>query len=152
VRAVVTVRIDQAALVRGQTEPDETCEIPGIGTVSVALARSVLGDAYFALLVRDGIDVHSLVTGGHTVTDRQRLALVERDPVCVVEGCDMAFGLEIHHWMADYNQIPRTKVDETCRVCTWHHHQITYRGATLTRMDGAWVYRPGARRAQPAAA
>jgi hypothetical protein len=150
---VVTVRVDHAALLRGATEPGETCEIPGIGPVSVALARSVLGDAYWALVVRDGRDVHTLVTGGHTVTDRQRLALVERDPVCTIPGCDMAYGLEVHHWVTDYVDVPRTKVDETARVCTFHHHAITYHGATLSRApDGTWVYRPRVRPPQPAAA
>jgi uncharacterized protein DUF222 len=44
-RALVHVRVDHAALVRGRTERGETCEIPGVGPIPVATARALSSDA-----------------------------------------------------------------------------------------------------------
>ena len=39
---------------------------------------------------------------GRSVSAHVQSALEERDPVCVVPGCDVAHGLENHHWAVDY--------------------------------------------------
>ncbi len=61
VPATVIVRVDHAALVRGTTEPGETCEIAGIGPVPVPVARKLEGDdSILKVLVHDTTDVRAI--------------------------------------------------------------------------------------------
>ena len=53
----VIVVVDIEALRRGEVEAGETCEIRGVGPVSVAAARELLGDAALAIVIKDGVDV-----------------------------------------------------------------------------------------------
>ena len=91
-RATVCIRVDGAALKRGFTKTGETCHIPGVGPVPVATVRRQLADAYVKILVRDGKDVTTVCHAGRTVTAHVQSALEERDPSCVVPGCDVAPG------------------------------------------------------------
>jgi hypothetical protein len=43
--AVIHVQVDHAALLRGHLADGETCEIPGIGAISVATAQALASDA-----------------------------------------------------------------------------------------------------------
>ena len=87
-----------AALRRGWTEGDETCEIPGVGTVSVSAARDLLGDSILALVIRSGVDVVSVTNLGPTFTVAQRTAIWARaGGVCEIPGCGATTGLEIDH-------------------------------------------------------
>src|SRR5205085_6364394 len=56
-RAVVHVRVDHEALLRGHTEAGEVCEVPGVGPIPVATARAWAGDAVLKALVTNGVDV-----------------------------------------------------------------------------------------------
>ena len=79
------------------------CEIPGVGPVPVSTVRGMLSEAFLKLLVTDGVNVLTrCVTWGAAVPAHVRTALEERDPTCVVPGCDVAMGLEIDHWQTDY--------------------------------------------------
>jgi hypothetical protein len=49
-KALVRIRIDAEAFLRGHAEPEETCSIPGVGPVPVASARALLGDAILELV------------------------------------------------------------------------------------------------------
>jgi hypothetical protein len=44
--AVVHVRVDHAALKRGHVVAGELCEVPGVGPIPVAAARSFAADAF----------------------------------------------------------------------------------------------------------
>ena len=87
-RATVHVRVDHAALQRGHVEPGELCEIPGVGPVPVEVARRLVVDSVLNVLVTDGVDVTAVAHAGRTIPIALRRALVERDPECVVPGCD----------------------------------------------------------------
>ena len=86
--ATVHVRVDHAALVRGHVEPGELCEIPGVGPIPVEVARRLAVDSVLNVLVTDGVDVTTVAHSGRTIPAALRRALVERDPECVVPGCD----------------------------------------------------------------
>ncbi len=140
-RATVCIRVDGAALKRGFTTTGETCHIPGVGPVPVAAVRRQLADAHVKILVRDGKDVTTVCHAGRTVTAHVHSALEERDPVCVVPGCDVAHGLENHHWDVDYVVCKTTSLAGLARVCHWHHGLLTHGGYVLEGEPGSWVMR-----------
>jgi hypothetical protein len=94
VPAKVIVHVDAAALRRGHTVAGETCEIAGIGPVAVSTARELLGDAFLALVIEDGMDIRNVTHLGRAPTAHQRTALEARGMVCAVPGCGRATGSE----------------------------------------------------------
>ena len=62
--AVVHVRVDHAALVRGHVEDGEVCDIPGVGPIPVATARTLAADGVLKVLVTKGVDVVAVAHGG----------------------------------------------------------------------------------------
>lgn len=85
-RATIHVRVDHAALVRGSTEPNETCEIPGVGPIPAATARALASDAILSTVITKGVDVAAVAHFGRTISARLRTALEARDTECVVPG------------------------------------------------------------------
>ena len=85
--AMVHVRVDHAAFVRGHTEAGETCEVPGVGPVPVATARALASDAVLSAIVSDGVDVRAVAHLGRTIPAHVRTALEARDLTCVVPRC-----------------------------------------------------------------
>jgi hypothetical protein len=140
--ASVHIRVDQAALRRGHVKAGETCEIPGVGPVPVATATRALSDAFVKLFVTDGVDVQSVCHVGRSVPAHVQSALEERDPVCVVPGCDVAHGLESHHWDVPYAECGTSTMRGLARICGWHHDLVTYDGYELTGGPGKWEFQP----------
>jgi len=138
----VVVRVDAKALRRGYAQHEETCEIPGVGPIPVASAQRLLGDAFLKLLVTDGVDVTTVCHAGRGIRAHVQSALAERDRTCVVPGCEVANGLESHHWRQDYVKCQTTSLDGLARVCKRHHDLITYEGFTLTGGPGRWKLVP----------
>jgi len=136
--AHVVVRVDAGALRRGRLEGDEICEIPGIGPVPVSVARELLGDALYTLVVTKGVDVRCVTGTKRTIPKALRIALAERDPVCVVPGCGVAHHLEIDHWRIDYALGGPTSLDNLARLCGRHHAMKTTLGWRLTGGPGNW--------------
>jgi hypothetical protein len=134
----VLVRVDAAALRRGSVDGAETCEIAGVGTVPLASARALLDDALLNVVVRDGIDISCVTSTKRTVPEALRLALVERDPVCVVPGCTATQHLEIHHWQVGHRDRGPTCLANLARVCKPHHDLLTYRGWRLEGGPANW--------------
>jgi hypothetical protein len=99
------------ALKRGYTGSGEMCHIAGVGPVPVASVRRQLADVHVKILVREGKDVTTVCHAGRTVTAHVQSALEERDPSCVVPGCDVALGPENHHWDVDYVQCKTTSLN-----------------------------------------
>ncbi|MGA2837907.1 MAG: DUF222 domain-containing protein [Acidimicrobiales bacterium] len=130
--AVVHVRVDHAALVRGHVEGSELCEIPGIGPVPVEVARRLAVDSILHVLVTDGVDVTAVARSGRTIPAALRRALVERDPECVVPGCDVRDNLEIDH-VRPYADGGETSLANLARLCHWHHYLKTHHGHLLDR-------------------
>lgn len=141
-RAQVLVRVDAAALRRGERQEDELCEIAGVGQVSVAAVRELLSDAVVDMVVKDGVDVCSVTSLKRTIRRPLRIALVERDPACVVPGCGIAYGLEIDHWGTDFALGGPTELANLARICKFHHRMKTHRGWKLLGGPGAWRFDP----------
>lgn len=133
---VVHVMVDHSALVRGSTVKGERCEIPGVGPVPVATARSLAADSLLNVLVTDGADVKAVAHAGRTISAKLRTALEVRDPVCAIEGCTVRKHLEIDH-VVPYGNGGRTELDNLCRLCRWHHYLKTHCGYSVSGQPGA---------------
>jgi len=140
-QAVIHVRVDHEALVRGHLEAGEVCEIPGVGPIPIATARRLAEDAILHVLVTDGVNVRAVVNAGRTIPASVRAALVERDQTCVIPGCDARDRLEIDHVVPFASGGP-TSLDNLAMLCHWHHYLKTHQGYRLSRDDGAWWWSP----------
>jgi hypothetical protein len=134
------LRVDLAALRRGELEEGETCEIPGVGPVPLATARNVLGESFLKVIIEDGVDVRSVCHVGRAVPAHIRSALEHRDEKCVVPGCDVAKGLEIDHYQIAFENDGPTELWNLCRLCRWHHHLKSYCGYAITGKPGSWEW------------
>jgi hypothetical protein len=134
----VRIRVDLPALVRGRTEPGETCEIPGVGPVPVTHAREVLSHGLLQLVITDGVDVQTVVSNTRHVPAALAIAIAERDTHCKVRGCDADRALERHHTL-DYATSKRTTYHELGNLCPKHHDLVTHRAYEITdHRDGTW--------------
>jgi hypothetical protein len=140
-RPSVILRVDLAALKRGETEGEEACEIAGVGPVPLATANRVLGDAFVKLVIAEGRDVANVCHLGRSVPAHLATALEERDPTCAVPKCDATARLEMHHRVPFHDGGP-TQLSNLVRICTWHHDLLTYEGWTLQGRPGSWSWHP----------
>ncbi len=134
---MVHVRVDHAALVRGRVGPGELCEIQGIGPIPVEVARRLAVDSILSVLVTDGVDVTGVAHAGRTIPTALRRALAERDPVCVVPGCDSYEGLEIDH-VVPFGAGGKASMENLVRLCHWHHYLKTHHRHRLEPDAGGW--------------
>jgi hypothetical protein len=140
-KAMVHVRVDHPALVRGRVEGGETCDIPGVGPIPVATARDLAADCILKVLVTKGVDVVAVAHAGRTIPAHVRSALEARDPVCVIPGCAERKGLEIDHLLPFAEGGPST-LDNLVRACHFHHYLKTHHGWVLAGRPGAWTWDP----------
>ena len=136
----VVIRVDYEALKRGHAGPGEVCEIPGVGRVSVPIVRGILGDSLLQMLVTNGIDVFTVVSDTRYVRRALDIALKERDPTCVVPGCNATQYLERDHCKTDYAKKGKTEIDNLCRLCTFHHDLKTRGGWEIRGGPGNWSF------------
>lgn len=119
---------DLAAWRRGFLQTGETCEIPGIGPVSIDAARELFGDALLRIVLRHGVDIRTVVHAGRTANALQETAvLVQQHGRCARPGCSLPIS-EIDHTI-DYSTSGITTLDQLVGVCghdhdlkTRHHH------------------------------
>lgn len=148
-RATVHVRVDHAALVRGHVEAGETCEIPGVGPIPAATARTMAADAIVYGILTKGVEVTRVAHLGRRPTAAQRRALEARDPTCVVPGCEAREQLEIDH-VTGWALTRTTKLDDRARLCSWHHHLKTHGGYRLEGPPCHWTWHPPKDSGRPA--
>jgi hypothetical protein len=141
----VIVTVDIEALRRGHTAGDETCEIRGVGPVSVDAARRLLGDAALAIVIKDGVDVMNVTHLGRNLTAWQQTVVEWWGLRCEVKGCDCRDFVDVHH-VFEYVRSGRTRLDEL-RVYCKHHHREEHKGRA-PRPD---QLRPRGRRSRPRA-
>ena len=139
-KTLVRIRVDLDALMRGYAKSGETCEIPGVGRVSVAIARAVLGDALLELVITNGIDVSTVISDTRYIRKALDIALQERDPTCVVPGCNATDFLERDHYRKDFAKKGKTEIDNLARVCRFHHREKTHGGWVLSGGPGNWSF------------
>jgi hypothetical protein len=122
----VIVVVDVAALRRGEVESGETCEIRGVGPVSVSAARELLGEAALAIVIKDGVAVLNVTHVKRRTTAHQRTALEFWGIKCEVVGCDSTDFVDVHH-VFEFARSHHTRLDEL-RVSCKHHHRQEHKG------------------------
>jgi hypothetical protein len=138
-RATVICRVDLAALRRGFLYPGETCEIPGVGPVPLAVARDLFGDCFLKFVISDGVDVRCVIHYGRSIPAHMKTALQFRDRCCVVPGCGRTFGLEYDH-IVEFARGGPTTVGNLARLCGPHHAMKTHRGYRIRGGPGHWEW------------
>ena len=129
IRPHFVFRVDVAPLLRGHIEAGEVCEIPGVGPIDLATARRYLPEAILDFVVHHGVDVKSVAHAKRKANRTQLAALLSRDYVCEVEGCDGRRFLEIDH-IDPYARTRRTDIGDLGYKCKHSHHLKTDHGWT----------------------
>ncbi|MGN6695731.1 MAG: DUF222 domain-containing protein [Aquihabitans sp.] len=129
----VIVRIDHTALIRGRTVAGETCDIAGLGPISVAAAKDLMGDAFLAAVVMNGRDVVNVAHLGRGPSAHQRTALEAAGVACTNICCNRTVNIEADH-RTPYADRPETRLDNLDWLCrgnggchdlkTHHGHQL----------------------------
>jgi hypothetical protein len=130
----VHVVLDHDALTRGETVGEETCEIPGVGPVSVEWVREILGRAFVTAIIKKGKDVRTVAHLGRHIPVELMTALVVGGRECVVEGCSGRAYLEIDHSEVDYANRGPTALWNLDWEC-WTHHHLKTQGWNLGPRD-----------------
>jgi hypothetical protein len=109
----MVVRVDLAALDRGELAPGEVCEVAGRGPIPVADAwRMIDGDAFVAAVATKGSEIEKVVHLGRKPTVLQRTALEWFSAgECSIEGCTSPARIEIDH-VADWADTEITTLSE----------------------------------------
>ncbi len=148
-KPVVHLRVDLDALRRGRVGTGERCEIPGVGPIPVDTAREVLGEALAKVVITDGVDVATVCNLGRAIPPAVMTALLERDPTCVVPGCDASGHLEVDHWQNDFARGGQTRWANLAFLCGFHHSLKTNKGFKLVGGPGKWEWLPPRVRGRP---
>jgi hypothetical protein len=139
-RFLMLIRVDHAALVRGQAEGDELCEITGLGPIPVRVARDLLGDSNVHLVLTRGRDVATTVHFGRGPNAAQRIALTWSQPKCSNMACSGTF-TQIDHQIP-YAETKHTVLRELDPLCTHCHDRKTYGGWALIHGSGRRAFVP----------
>jgi hypothetical protein len=136
VKHLALLRVDLEALVRGEVQGEERCELTGLGPVPVRVARDLLGESILKLIITRGQDVASVVHLGRGPSAAQLVALLWSQPTCSRLGCDQPWtNAEIDHrvpW-ADAQQTVLSGLD---RLCQHDHRLKTHHGWALVSGAG----------------
>jgi hypothetical protein len=139
-RYLALLRIDAAALRRGQVQGEELCEIAGVGAVPVSVARDLLGNAIVKLVITNGVDVANVTHLGRGPTTAQKIAMMWTNPLCSVQGCHRR-RIEYDH-QKPWAQTKHTRLDELDPLCTFHHDLKTRLGWALAQGKGKRAFVP----------
>ncbi|HET6262043.1 MAG TPA: DUF222 domain-containing protein [Chloroflexia bacterium] len=139
--AVVHLRLDYAAIERGQLQRGEICEVPGIGPVPLKAARQMLVDSKQVVVAVEGNDIRMVKGIGHSIPDKLRRAVYERcDYKCVVPGCLTCYqGLNIDHTTGVKQRGP-TELYNLALLCDFHHRLKTHHGYRLQHYRYRWIW------------
>jgi len=139
--ALVHLRLDLAALERGHVEKGEICEVPGIGPVSLKAAKDLLADSRQVIVAVENDDIRIVKGVGHTIPDKLRRAVYERDDYrCVVPGCNTYHDrIDIDH-TTGVKQGGPTTIYNLGLLCHHHHRLKTFHGYRLTHYRHRWIW------------
>ena len=129
----VIVRIDHTALLRGHTIAGETCDVAGLGPISVESAKDLMGDAFLAAVVLKGRDVVNVAHLGRGPNAFQRTALEAAGTGCTNIGCNRTVNIQIDH-RTPVATDPVTKLDNLDPLCSGNggcHDLKTHHGHEL---------------------
>jgi hypothetical protein len=117
----------------------EVCEIAGVGPVPVDVARELFGDSLLKIVIRDGVDIRTVVHAGRHPNAAQRTAIFVRDGGrCVRPTCGGSIA-EIDH-TDDYRWTKHTTVDELAGLCRHDHKLKTLRGHRYRHGERGWEW------------
>jgi hypothetical protein len=142
-QAKILVRVDLAALLRGQPTGDEVCEIAGYGPVAVSAVRDLLDtqDPFLAAVVTKGQAVAGVAHLGRRPTAHQQTALEWLYPSCGAEGCTSLRRLQIDH-AVEWSTTHLTILDLLDGLCEHHHWLKTHQGWALVHGRGKRPFVP----------
>ena len=137
IRHLTLVRPDPAALVRGEVGPGETCEIAGLGPISVAAARDMLGESVLKLVLTRGVDVRNVTHLGRGPSTAQKLALLWEQPVCrrQVAAAVLASSTTMRP-ASSTGKTKHTRIDELDLLCEPDHDLKSRAGWSLVTGTG----------------
>jgi hypothetical protein len=139
-RVETLILIDAEALRRGTTECDETCEIDGIGPISVAAATELLTEGGLRYLVKEGFDIKTVTKSTRDIAKCIDAALIARDRTCCAHPCGKRLGLERDHVHVDFADEGPTELDNLVRLCPEHHALKTHGGWRIEGGPGNWKW------------
>ena len=142
-RTKVIVRVDLAALLRGQPVSGEVAELVGYGPVAVSAIRDMIdsGDPFLTAVATRGVDVVGVAHLGRRPTAHQQTALEWLYPTCAVEGCNAVARLEMDH-RDDWASTRVTLVSLMDRLCIHHHALKTRENWSLVEGKGKRTFVP----------
>ena len=140
--AMVHVRVDLDALIRGYTLPGEICEVPEVGPIPVASAQELMIDSFLNAILLQAKDITGVAHLGRTIPSHLRTALDERDLVCAISGCDKMCCLEYDHLLRDYVKGGPASMANMAKLCHWHHYLKTYHHYRPERVKGRLILVP----------
>ena len=130
--------VDVQALHRGSAAPGETCEIAGVGPVPVDVVRQLFGEALLRVVIRDGVDIRTVVHTGRIASALQETAVLVRDGGrCIRPCCGLPIS-EIDH-RTDYTASRVTTLDDLGGLCGFDHDLKTRHGHTYRRLEDGTV-------------
>jgi len=140
----VIVLIDHAALARGNTIAGETCEVAGLGPISVTTAKHLMADAFLAAVITKGRDVINVAHLGRGLNAHQRTAIEATGLRCSNRACNKTIAIQIDH-RHPYADDPQTKLDNQDPLCPNCHRQKTHHGWHLEPGTGPRRFLPPVR-------
>jgi hypothetical protein len=111
------------------------------------MARDMANDSFLRFIFHESDDIRSIFHFGRTINKALRTALVHRDRICVVPGCEVSYGLEIDHIVPVTEGGPTT-LDNLALLCHHHHFLKTFEGWTLELTEASdpknpkWRFEP----------
>jgi hypothetical protein len=138
--AEMVVVVNLESLLADDVDPDcETCHIAGVGPVATSVARDLFGDALLKIVIRDGVDIRTVVHPGRHPTAAQRTAILVRDRGrCVRPTCRRPIA-QIDH-IDDWNHTLHTTLDELAGLCVHCHRLKTHRGHRYRHGERGWEW------------
>jgi hypothetical protein len=119
--------VDVEAFRRDTASAGATCEIAGVGLVPVSVAREIFGDALLRIVIRDGVDIRTVVHTGRTASALQETAVLVRDGGrCRRPRCDLLIS-EIDH-KTGFPETGPVALDDLFGLCGTDHDNKTLHG------------------------
>jgi hypothetical protein len=139
VKSEVVALVNLESLQRGHAHPGETCEIAGVGPVPASVARDLFGDALLKIVIRDGVDIRTVVHAGRHPNAAQRTAIFVRDGGrCVRPACRREIA-EVDH-TDRYAATQQTTLDGLAGLCVHDHRLKTHHGHSYRHGPHGWEW------------
>lgn len=117
----------------------ERCEIAGVGPVPTSVARDLFGDALLKIVIRDGVDIRTVVHAGRHPNATQRTAIFVRDGGrCVRPTCRRPIA-QVDH-IDEYRVTQHTTLDELAGLCVHDHRLETHHGHRYRHGERGWEW------------